>query len=244
MVTRLMLLLLILQSSGTAAALSPRPQEPSSTLDKRVTSYSLGPSSLVEALVHVSNDFQIPMGIAWVDSPTAAAKTPFTGKNLTVREILDNIVSAQPGYEVRVRNGVVQISPSRDLIPDNQNFLKLRIHSFEAHDEFVEIASFKLHMLITPRKYGQMSIGATGNSRVDLELKDPTVEDALDALAGASNRKIWVVTFLDEVGLTSRGMRRTISLWSPKPQPDEEQTGWDLLRWGDPMPPALAAAKK
>lgn len=243
MVTRIMLLLLTFQWSGTTAATPEVSQDSSSVLSKRVTSYSLGPSSLVEALVHVSNDFQIPIGIAWVNSPTANAKTSYAWKNITVREIVDNIVRTQAGYEVRVKNGVVLVSPSHDLIPDSQNFLKLRLQYFESHDNFVEIASFKLHMLVTPLKNGQMSIGATGDSKVDVELKNPTVEEALDAIAVASNRKIWVVTFLDESGLTSRGMRRTISLWSTKPQPDEEQPGWDLLRWGDSLPPLVATAK-
>jgi hypothetical protein len=213
-------------------------------LNKRITSYSLGPSSLVEALVHVSNDFQIPMGITWVDLPPASAKKPFAWKNVTVREIIEDIGRTQPGYQVQVKNGLVQISPSRDLIPDNQNFLKLRLESFEVHGDFVEIASFKLHMLVTPRKYGQLSIGATGDSKVELELKNPTVEEALDALAVASSRKIWVVTFLDDAGLTPRGMRRTISLWSPRPQPDEEQPGWDLFRWGDTTPSLEATTKQ
>jgi hypothetical protein len=244
MVARLILLLLLFQYSGTAETSSPGAQDLSSILNKRVTNYNLGPSRLVEALVHVSNDFQIPLGIAWVESPTADAKTPFAWKNATVQEIIDSIVRTQAGYEVRVKNGVVQISPSRDQIADNQNFLKVKLPSFEAHNDFVEMASVKLHMLVTPRKYGQLSIGATGDSRVDLELKNPTVEEALDALAVASDHKIWVVTFIAERGLTPRGMRRTISLWNPKPQPDEEQPGWDLLRWGDPMPPLIASTKQ
>jgi hypothetical protein len=244
MVARLMLLLVTLQCLGIAAAASPRSHEPSSVLSKHVTSYSLGPSTLVEALVRVSNDFQIPMGIAWVDSPAASTKTPFAWKNVTAQEIIETIVRTQPGYQVQLKKGVVQVSPSYDLIPNNQNFLKLKLESFEAHDDFVEIASFKLHMLVAPRKYGQLSIGATGDSKVDVELKNPTVEEALDALVVASNRKIWVVTFVAGAGITPRGMRRTISLWSPKPQPDEEQPGWDLFRWGDPMPPHAVSTQQ
>lgn len=244
MLARLMLLLLTFHFGGITAPPPPTAQEASTVLNKRVADYSLGPSSLVEALVRVSNDFQIPMGIAWVDSPTANARTRFAWKNMTVQEILDDIVRIQRSYDVQFKNGVLQVSPSRELISDNQNFLKLRLESFEAHDDFVEIASLKLHMLVTPRKNGQLSIGATGDSKVHLELTNPTVEDALDALAVASNRKIWVVTFLDDIGLTHRGMRRSISLWNRKPQPDEEQPGWDMLRWGDAMPPIDPASAK
>jgi hypothetical protein len=244
MFAKFILLFLAFLYSGITVAPSPKSQDISSELNKRVTSYSLGPSSLVEALIRVSNDFQVPMGITWMDSPASSANKPFAWKDVTVQEIIEDIAKTQPGYQVQVKNGVVQVSPSRDLIPDDQNFLKLKLESFEAHDDFVESASFKLHMLVTPRKSGQLSIGATGDSKVEVELKNPTVEEALDALAVASNRKIWVVTFVDDSGLTPKGMRRTISLWSLKPQPDEEQPGWDLFRWGDPTPPRVSSTKQ
>jgi hypothetical protein len=240
MVAKYVLLFLALQCSGTAVAQSVKAQELGSPLDKNVTSYSLGPSNLIEALIRVSNDFKIPMGIVWVDSPSTRARIPFAWKNVTVRQILDTILNTQQGYEALVKSGVVLVSPSHDLIPDIQNFLKLKLQYFEVHGDFVEVASFKLHMQICPRKYGQVSMAATGDSKVDLQLKNPTVEDTLNALVVASNRKIWIVTFEDGTALTSKGMRRTASLWNAKPQPDEEQPGWDLIRWGDPLPAQIA----
>jgi hypothetical protein len=244
MVARFMVLLVALQCSVITVAASLKAPEITSILNRRVSIYGLGPSNLIEALVQVSNDFQIPMGITWVESHTADAKKPYEWKNVTVQEIIEDIGRTRPRYEVHVKNGVVQVSPPRDLIPDNQNFLKLKLESFEAHGEFVEMASFKLHTLVTPQNSGQLSIGATGDSKVDVELKNTTVEKVLDALAVASNRKIWVVTFLNDASLTPKGMRRTISLWSPKPQPDEEQPGWDLFRWGDPTPPLVIFTKQ
>jgi hypothetical protein len=81
-----------------------------------------------------------------------------------IRPGIQNIANTQPGYQVDVRDGVVHIWPS-GLIPDRENFLKLRIPAFDVNDAYVEVASFKLHMLITPRNYGAISIGATGDSK-------------------------------------------------------------------------------
>lgn len=239
MIVKLLLLFLALQYSGNMSQAAPLPEihDLSSVLNKRVTNYSLGEVNLIEAMIRVSNDFQIPVGIAWVDSPTARTKTLFTWKSATVQEIIENIVKTQQSYKVRVENGVVHISPARDLMPDNENFLKLRLESFEIHDDIVELASIKLHMLVTPRKYGQISIGGTGDSSISVQLKDCTVGDALDAISVASNRKIWVVTFSDNPGVTSRGLRRSLSLWSGATGADEEQPSWDFLRWGDRTPP-------
>jgi hypothetical protein len=81
----------------------------------------------------------------------------------------------------------------------------------------------------------------TGDSKVSVELKDATVENILDALAVASNRKIWIVTFANDPKLTPTGLRKTTSLFTDAPVPDKEQPTWHLQRWGDPMPrPATA----
>jgi hypothetical protein len=210
-----------------------------SLLSQSVSNYNLGVFNFVGALIRVSNDFEIPMGIVWVNSPAAHTELPFAWKKITVLEIIQNIANP-PGYQVDLRDGVVHVWPSR-LIPDRENFLKLRISAFDVKDAYVEVASFKLHMLVTPRTYGLISIGATGDSKVSLELKNTSVETALDALVVASNRKIWVVTFSDDTRLTARGLRRAESLWSSTAIPDEEQPIWDLIRWGDPLPPLFVA---
>ena len=217
-----------------------KPDDLSLKLSKQVTSYSLGKSNFIEALIRVSTDSQVPMGITWVDSPTALAQIPFEWKDATIQEIIESIAKTQSGYEVQIGNGVVHIF-APGTIPDRQNFLKVKIGNFEVHDE-VEVASWKLHMLITPRMYAAFSIGATGDSRVDMELKDTTVEGVLDALAATSKRQIWIVTFSNDTRLTHRGLRRTISLWNEKPVPDEDQPVWDLLRWGNPLPPLVSGA--
>jgi len=201
-----------------------------------VTNYNLGVFNLPGALVRVSNDFQIPMGIVWLNSPAERAELPFAWKDASVKGIIESIANTQPGYRVHVSGGVVHVQPS---IPDTENFLETNIGDFKVHDIDVEVAYFKLHSVAGPRRYGnqQISIGATGDSKVSIDLKNSTVRGALDALTLASNRKIWIVTFLDDTHLTRRGLRRSMSLWSDKPGPDEGQPAWDTLRWGDPMPP-------
>ncbi len=245
MLARFALLLFAFQSSWAVAVASGSPGQDDLRvkLSKHVTNYSLGTLNLVEALIRVSNDLRIPMGITWVDTRAARAELPFAWKDATVQEVIESIAETQPRYRVQVRNGVVHVFPAA-VIPDRENFLQLRIEAFEVHDQ-VEVAFWKLHTLITPARPGsyQISIGATGDSRVDVLLKDSTVENILDALATASNRKIWVATFSDEIGLTPRGFRRVRSLWSEKPGPDEGQPAWDFLRWGDPMPRVAPAAK-
>ena len=222
---------------------SPLPDDLSAKLNKPVTSYNLGVSNFAAALLRVSNDFQIPMGIVWVNTPQARAELPFAWKDATVQEIIEALAKSQAGYKVETRNGVVHVFPS-GIIPAPQDFLKLNIEDFQVRNDFIEMASFKLHMLVTPLSGNRsISIGASGDSKVDLKLKNSSVEDILDALAISSNRKIWIVTFSEDVGLTPKGLRRTTSLWTDKAIPDAQQPVWELMRWGDPAPPAFAIKK-
>jgi hypothetical protein len=199
---------------------------------------------MLEGLMRVSNDFKIPMGIAWVNTPSARTKAPSTWQNVTVLQIIVDLAKKErvADYRVRVENGVVHVSPT-GLIPDRANILNLKIRDFEVRNEYIEMASFKLHNTVTPPAFAGFSVGATGDSRVSVALKNATLGTVLDALIIASNRKIWIVTFADDPKLTPSGLRRTMSLFTDAPIPDGEQPVWDLHRWGDPIPPLASAAK-
>ena len=217
-------------------------EELSVKLNKRLSNYNPGVFNFVGALLHVSNEFQIPMGITWVDSPTARAEKPFAWNSATIEEIIQAITETQPGYQVKVRNGVVHIFPAG--LPDAESFLKIKLPGFQTQDTVVEFASFKLHIAVTPmRAPYQVSIAGPGDSQVTVELANCLVEDVLDAFAVSSNRKTWIVTLPDKVTLTPSGFRRTRSLFTDDPIPDDQQPVWYLHRLDDPAPPVLARNK-
>jgi hypothetical protein len=241
MLKRIALLLLFAVPSFASAQVNSAPPvtaDLGAKLNKPVHSYDLGTCSPIAALIKVSKDYQIPMGITSVNTPAARTELPFSWPDGTVQEVIESIARTL-GYQVALRNGVVHVF-SVGLIPDGENFLKLKIASYSVHDAILEVASFKLHSLIAPRRYGQISIAGPGDSTFTLELTNTTVEDVLDALAVASTAKIWVVTFAENSALTTLppvGLHRTVSLWADEPVPDAELPVWDFLRWGNPMPP-------
>jgi hypothetical protein len=235
--TTAFLLVACLISGGAVRQVSPS-EDLKSKLNEEISSYHIPAGTFVGALIKVSGDFHIPMGIVWVDSPASLAQSPFDRTHATPDEIIRDIVRTQPGYEVHVGDGIVHIFRP---IQDNENFLKIRVGRFSANDQPVELAEYRLHSAVAPIKGNhQISIAGPGDSRVTLQLSDPTVEDVLDAISVASNRKIWIATFSDDAGLTPRGLRRTLSLWNDKPS-EPDQPGWDVIRWGDPLPPMLVA---
>jgi hypothetical protein len=159
-------------------------------------------------------------------------------KKSDVRQIILDIVGTQSSYHFQAMPGVAHVSAS---IPDDENFLKINVQEFKVHNEYAELAYFKLRMQIIPEEHGnrQISLAGPGDSRLSVSLVQPKVEEVLDALSLASNRKIWVVTFSRAPRLTQAGMRRSISLWTNTPT-EVDQPHWDVIRWGDPLPPSIA----
>lgn len=92
---------------GSVAFSLPRTDDLSAKLSKRVSSYNLGTVNFIQALLKVSSDFQIPMGISWVNTSATRASSSLSWKDAPVREVVETIVKTQPGYRVQMRNGVV-----------------------------------------------------------------------------------------------------------------------------------------
>ena len=245
MYKKIVLLLLSQFLRVSVAMCSTQPDEIRSKLEASIQDYDLKADNFVLALMHVADEFRIPMGIEWVNTSQARTKVSLSWKNATIQEILEGIAKTQPGYEVQVRNGLVRIFSTK--IPADQNFLHLTIKSFEANREVVQMASRRLRELVkttvVPPKQGTGGIAGSlitnvEEPRIDMKLNDTSVEGVLDSLATASAKKIWVVTFVDSLIPTATGFRRTLTLWNGDPVPDNEQPVWDLFAWDEHVPTA------
>jgi hypothetical protein len=228
---------------GAAFALdSTQPDRIETRLRQPVQTYHLVADNLADGLMRVAEEFQIPMGIQWVNTPAAKSKLDRFWKDVTVRQILVSIANTQPNYEVTVSNGVVHVFST--TVTPNQNFLFIKIASFDAHHDVVGMAERKLRRLVQlatvpPTPGPAAGIGGSlaanvGEQKIDLRLSNTTAQDVLDALVLASPKKIWVVTFAEGSTPTATGFRRTLSFWNDsRPIPDDEQPVWSMFRWGE-----------
>jgi hypothetical protein len=213
-------------------------------LNRRVESYDLAANSYIEALVKVLSDFQIPALIEWVDAPASKVPVLHNWNDATVGEILDQVVRAQPGYRLRIGNGVAHIE-TEEIAP-GQNFLYQKIKNFDVNDAYIEAAYRTLHnmvvLTVSPPAPAQ-SVGGTGVSsaantnepKITLQLRNVTVDEIIEQFVTNSARKICIVTFADSFILTPTGFRRTETLWSPSMIPGEQPV-WDMFHWGESVP--------
>jgi len=220
----------------------------SNILRTHVLEYRTQGLDFVQTLARVSGDFRIPMGIEWIEAPSAQSPLTLSWRDTTVENVLETIVKTQPGYVMRLAPGAVLVS-CPGLVDERENPLMVRIADFRLRRVPEGLAYRKLHEVtvqtISPPKptHGAPGgvigsyLGGTDEAEVSLELKDVTVQDILDAIAGVSTGyKLWVVTFALSGNQTHAGYRRTLGLGIVNPVPDDEQPVWDIFHWDDAIP--------
>lgn len=235
----------------------PSPDALQVKLNSRVHDYSLDAGSFVEALDRVARDFQIPMGIEWIITPSATSKISMSWNDASVLEVIESIAKTQKGYEVSLKNGTVHVRCS-SLIPSSLDPGLVKIKSFEMSNVSLGWVSKQLRdqvkLIVSPLKSAQPDgkphgsassfISSTNEPIVSINLRNVTAEDILDKMVVDSARYIWILTFSDDQTLTPTGFRRTITLWNDFPIPDDQQPVWDLLHWTDRISDTVLRAKR
>ncbi|HXH51602.1 MAG TPA: hypothetical protein VNM47_19860 [Terriglobia bacterium] len=208
-----------------------------------VATYALSENNFPTALAKVAQDFSVPLGIEWVKLPSDPKEVKLAWRKATVREILQSVVRARPGYEMKVGNGIVHVLYA-NAESDKKNFLNIRVRNFRSADEYVAFSKQRLHDIVRstislpvphaggnlPSEFREVVVSG-GEHKATFEIQNGTVRDVMDKMALATDGKIWIVTFDEKAGLTSTGYRRTIySLWNTSATlPDQYQPGWDII---------------
>lgn len=195
-------------------------------------------------LAQVAGKFQIPLEVQWSDDTETNRRLSMSWTNTDPEQIIETLVTSHRGYEFDVTDGVVHIYP-RWATANGQDFVSLKLGEFIVHDQPPEIATKRLRELVklkvsppAPSSRGGGSMysqaGEVGEQNISFTLRNVTVQRALDEIALASGRKIWIVTFTNGP-LTPTGFRPTRTLWINKIAANEQPV-WDSLRWGDRIP--------
>lgn len=246
MLSTLIVHVILLSTPRSSAQELHQAQNLRTKLHSRIEPYTVSADDFARALIVVADKFNLPIGLEWVTTAETIQKVNLSWKNATVQEILATVVKGQPGYSVEITDDVIHIFPKKRT-SGPKNFLTLKIDKFEVQNEVVEIANHKLYDLLkakssplaaTPK--GPIGIGYSqgtniGDPEFSLALQNVTVRQILDNLARASDRKIWVVTFIESPPKLT-AYRQTTALWTRKEIPEVDQPVWDMLRWTDTIP--------
>lgn len=213
----------------------------------QVENYSLEANSFIEALLKISAQFRLPLGVEWTKTPDTLRPIRLAQSRTTVAEILDSIVIMQPGYEWRAEAGVIHVF-ERHLEIDNRNPLNITIRSFEKRPQTVGFANAVLEQRVRYPEQEGIAVSVLGSPDEPVfsfaarntparNLLDQMITSGLDMLPQPPGmNRIWIATFPENPVFTQDSYLKPLPVENPAFVPEESQPVWILLRWGIPPP--------
>ena len=212
-----------------------------------VQNYSIEARGFIEALLQISAQFTLPLGVEWIKKADTLKPVRFSQSSTTVANILDAVVALHPGYEWRAEEGVIHVF-QRALAQDRRNPLNVRINSFSARPQSVAMAMNEVsqrvsHQVRHPELEGIAGEGPGGDREpvFSFAVQNVPAREILNqiitagmALAFPPMRRIWIATFPDRATLTSTGYLETAPVWNRSAE--SEPPFWVLLTWAQSPP--------
>ena len=214
--------ILLLASTLKAQDLSSRLSQPANYQPKAVTT--------LQQLIEVAQHYRVPMGIEWVGK-TEAVALPESPKAPRVSDLINAILQNAPGYVAQQRDGVLHIAKT-DFLDKRENFLNLRIATFQIQNADVFDAEFMLRASIRLRLspgqsgyngghgHGTPHDGGFDKENITFAGNDLAVRDILSKVATANGNALWVVQFSASEKMAEFPFRALVSLNDGKTLPD------------------------
>src|SRR5579872_2815893 len=183
-------------------------------LDKRVQYFDAAGRTLVENVVDLAYEYQLPLGIEYLDREALRRPIDLRLQNESVRGILTAIVQQVPEYSVTFSDGLVDIFDPQER-EDRSNLLNtiiknVNITGREAGEANQELACALAHE-IDPSTVCVASIakGQLGQQKITLHLQNVKVYEVINAIVAQNQKAIWTV-IADRSSLTDP---RSSDLW-------------------------------
>jgi hypothetical protein len=192
-------LFFFLSAALNGAALNPAQAGQSPTiLSKQVASFSVRGLCLVDALLRLGGQEQVPMGIEYVSRESLEKLITEDFHNTTVEGILEHLLGSK-GYCWRVQDDVVDVS-HKSVATGKANLLNHVLPTFVIRRCSVADASNVLYMSLNSQLHSEVTGYAGDYNPGDpqdligpLEMRNTTVRQILNRLVSANNRAAWVI---------------------------------------------------
>jgi len=211
-------------------------------LDATVDEYTLAAPSLLHALHKLATDFRLPMGVEWVRDRRSLTPVRLSWRAARVSEIVAQVVAAYPNYRTSTSGTIVHVSlDGLGNVPADP--LSVRLGAIDIRNERLSVASGlrirsraaqALRPTLSVRgEASSVASGPGGDRRVNITSADPTLRDALDALAVSAGGVIWVVTYPPRGESPAGRWNQTVTLGGHAVAAQFEPH-WVFLPWGPP----------
>lgn len=201
------------------------------------STYSVTAPDWLHALTKVAGAFHLPMGIEWIKTADNPGRFTRSWSDTTPLAILQDLVKAQPGYELEVSGDVVHVLPTA-MKGDPADMLNKRIGPFAVDNQWVSTAAHgslfsRVYDIIVPPKPNSAGhafsiLSGAGDGVVTFRQENPTVREVLDKLCLGAGLKIWIIAYPPTPVKTPTGFLTTIRLFDGS----LSIANWEFLPWG------------
>jgi hypothetical protein len=181
-------------------ATSGQATPPASELPSRlVASFDVRGLNLIDALLQLGQEQQVPIGIEYMDAAAFRSRITFHARNSSMGGLLDTITRGQ-GYRWFTQGRVVMVT--HDCEPQGRrNLLNTSIPEFTLDKEVtLQAASLQmliaLHFAVNPHATGILGDYPGGNPKFrvgPLRMKNATVRQILNRIVSQRRNGAWVV---------------------------------------------------
>jgi hypothetical protein len=197
-------------------------------------SYQPKAMTTLQQLIEVAQHYRLPMGIEWVQetkTETETAPLPEINQRRTVNDLINAILENSHGYVAQQRDGVLHIAKT-DFLDSRENFLNLRLGTFELQNSDVFGAQFLLRtsirLRLDPERSGYNGGYGHGTPRDDgfdkqnitFAGNNLSVREILNKIVVANDNALWVVQFSPSQKMSDQPFRAVISLNDGQTMPD------------------------
>lgn len=155
---------------------------------------------VVDALVLGLTIAQVPGGVVAVDNCGGYNPTVKVPPNSSVKDLLDQIVLASPQYRWHVDDGVINVIPDTNLTaPLDIKISKFKVESVSASDalnQLLEEPEVRQGIEGLNFHQGARAFGGgfpISKARISLDLKNVTLQEALNSIVRADGRALWAL---------------------------------------------------
>ena len=230
-------LLLIVISASAQQMSVPAPN----TSSEIIENYSLEANSFIDALLKISAQFRLPLGVEWVKTEDTLKPVRFSRTHATLEEVMQSVVFSHAGYDWRLEDGIVHVFDTA-LLRDARNPLNTKLKHFGFSDcrqmvapEAEVYLEIGLRNVVEPKIGGGWgaSIGrGVDEPKLQLPCDDVSVRYVLNRIIAVSRQHIWIATFPERMTLNPTGFLEELPMYPP--DADLNQPFWILLRWENP----------
>lgn len=155
---------------------------------KAVQSFKVEKISLLDALLQLGRERSLPLGIEYIDMKAVTEPITVEVKRATVAQVLDAILSQEPGYSWSFQNGVVHITHT-GVPAGGMNLLDRVLQDFSIPRVSLTDADRMLRMTVymdihpESRGFAGDFPGPISNTQLDpLDMHDATVREVLNRI--------------------------------------------------------------